>query len=179
MPGHSVPREMPPVEPGAWSPTIRLARAEDLEAINAIYNHYVQHTTCTYQETPETIEGRREWFARHGVEHPVVVAEADGQVVGWGALSACHARSAYRYTVEDSVYVAPGFHRRGIGTAMLRALVERARALGYHAIIAAIDRDQAASIALHARFGFEEVGRLREVGFKFGRWLDVVYMELR
>jgi phosphinothricin acetyltransferase len=147
--------------------------------VNDIYNHYVRHSTCTYQEDPEPMASRLEWFARHGAAHPVTVVEAGGQIVGWGALSAYHARSAYRFTVENSVYVAPGFHRRGIGSAILGDLVGRAHTLGHHAIIASIDADQAASIGLHARFGFVEVGHLQEVGFKFGRWLGVVYMELR
>ena len=158
--------------------TLRDARAHDLEAINAIYNYYVEHSTCTYQETPESIEGRREWFARHGSLHPVIVAEIDGRVAGWGSLSAYHSRCAYRYTVEDSVYVAQPFQGRGIGSAILGNLIERGRVIGHHAVIAAIDADQPASIALHARFGFELVGRFHQVGFKFDRWLDVAYMEL-
>ncbi|MEI6211612.1 MAG: N-acetyltransferase family protein, partial [bacterium] len=146
------------------SPLIRLARIEDLDAINAIYNHYVLHSTCTYQETPESIQGRREWFARHGAPHPVTVAEVNGSIVGWGSLSPYHARSAFRHTVENSVYVDEALHGRGIGAALLRDLIERARALGYHAIIAGIDGDQTASIGLHAKFGFEQVGHFREVG---------------
>ena len=157
---------------------LREARAEDLDAINAIYNHYVVHSTCTYQETPESIEGRREWFRRHDVTHPVIVAEIDGQVAGWASLSVYHARSAYRFTVEDSVYVADALRGRGIGSALLRDLIVRARALGHRAIIAGIDATQAASIALHARCGFVEVGRFNQVGCKFDRWLDVIYMEL-
>ncbi len=157
---------------------LREAREDDLGAINAIYNHYVTHSTCTYQETPETIEGRREWFQRHGPAYPVTVAESDGEIVGWGALSAYHVRSAYRHTVEDSVYVAEAHRGHGIGSALLRDLIERARTLGHHAIIASIDASQAASIALHARSGFVEVGRFSQIGYKFDRWLDVVYMEL-
>jgi phosphinothricin acetyltransferase len=159
------------------APAIRLARAEDMGVVNDIYNHYVLHSTCTFQETPEPLAGRREWFARHGTAHPVTVAELDGQIVGWGALSAYHSRSAYRFTVENSVYVDARFQRRGLGAAILGDLVERAGALGHHAIIAVIAADQAASLGLHARFGFAEVGHFREVGRKFGRWLDVVYME--
>lgn len=165
--------------PAAPLPQLRLACAGDLEAINAIYNHYVLHSACTYQETPELMEGRRDWFARHGVAHPVTVAELDGQVVGWGALSPYHVRSAYRRTVENSVYVAPGFEGRGIGSVLLRDLIERARALGHHAVIAVIDGGQAASLGLHAKFGFEKAGHLREIGFKLGEWRDVVYLELR
>jgi L-amino acid N-acyltransferase len=157
---------------------IRLAREADLAAINDIYNHYVFHSTCTYQETAEPMERRREWFAGHGARHPVTVAEIDGKVVGWGALSAFHARSAYRNTVENSVYVHHEFHRRGIGAMILKDLIERSRAIGLRAIIAEIDADQVGSVGLHKRFGFEKVGYLKQVGFKFGRWLDVVYMEL-
>jgi len=157
---------------------LRGAREDDLDAINAIYNFYVEHSSCTYQETPEPIEGRREWFNRHGLAHPVIVAEIDGQVVGWGSLSSYHARSAYRFTVEDSVYVTDALRGRGIGAALLRDLVRRARTLSHHAIVAGIDANQTASIALHARQGFVEVGRFNQVGRKFDRWLDVVYMEL-
>jgi len=161
------------------TPLIRIARTDDLDAINTIYNHYVLQSTCTYQETPESMEDRRKWFARHGAPHPVTVAELNGNIVGWGSLSAYHARSAYRHTVENSIYVDQALQGRGIGSALLRDLIERARALGHHAIIAGIDGDQTASIALHAKFGFEQVGHLREVGFKFDRWLNVIYMELR
>ena len=157
---------------------IRLANSADLVAINDIYNHFVLHSTCTYQEMPEPMEGRKSWFEKHGARHPVTVAEIDGQIVGWGSLSAYHARSAYRNTVENSVYVHHEFHRRGIGGVILADLIERARAIGHRAIIAGIDADQAASVALHRKFGFEEVGHLKQVGFKFERWLDVIYMEL-
>jgi phosphinothricin acetyltransferase len=158
--------------------TIRLARPEDLPAINDIYNHYVRHSTCTYQETPEPIEARRAWFERHGPEHPITVAELGGLVVGWGALSPYHARSAYRFSVENSVYVGHEYHRKGIGAAILRDLIARARALGHRTIIAGIDGGQKASVALHTTMGFTTAGRLREVGYKFGRWLDVIYMQL-
>jgi L-amino acid N-acyltransferase len=157
---------------------IRSATESDLTAINDIYNHYVLRSTCTYQEEPEPIDGRRQWFLKHGAKHPVTVAHLDGQIVGWGALSSYHARSAYRNTVENSVYVHHEHHRRGIGSLLLRDLIARAHALGHHAIIAGIDGDQAGSVALHAKFGFQEVGRLKQVGFKFGRWLDVIYMGL-
>jgi phosphinothricin acetyltransferase len=157
---------------------IRVARAEDLQAINDIYNHYVFHSTCTYQETSEPMESRRAWFSGHGARHPVTVAEVDGKVVGWGALSAYHARSAYRNTVENSVYIHHEFHRRGIGTIILKDLIERSRMIGHRAIIAAIDVDQTGSVGLHEKFGFEKVGHFKQLGFKFERWLDVVYMEL-
>lgn len=158
--------------------TIRPATEADLGAINDIYNYYVGRSTCTYQEEPEPLENRRRWFAHHVAEHPVIVALLNGQVVGWGSLSAYHARSAYRRTVENSVYVHHQFHRRGIGSRLLQELIVLARALGHHAIIAGIDAEQTASVALHARFGFEKVGHMKQIGFKFGRWLDVIYLEL-
>jgi L-amino acid N-acyltransferase YncA len=157
---------------------LRVATPDDLDFINDICNHYVFHSTCTYQETAEPMEGRREWFAKHGARHPVTVAEMGGKVVGWGSLSPYHARSAYRNTVENSVYVHHEFHRRGIGSIILKDLIERSRASGHRAIIAGIDAEQTGSVRLHERFGFEKVGHLKQVGFKFGRWLDVVYMEL-
>lgn len=158
--------------------TIRPATEADLTVINDIYNHYVLHSTCTYQEEPETMDNRRQWFSRHREKHPVIVAVADGRVAGWGSLSPYHARSAYRFTVENSVYVHHELHRHGIGSLLLEELVIRARHLGHRAIIAGIDGQQTASVALHHKFHFEKVGHLMEVGFKFNRWLDVVYMEL-
>lgn len=160
------------------SVTIRPAVESDLSAINDIYNHYVLHSTCTYQEEPEPPEGRRQWFIQHDAKHPATVADMNGQVVGWGSLSSYHSRCAYRNTVENSVYVHHEHHRRGIGSALLEDLIIRARALGCHAIIGAIDGEQTASVALHAKFHFQKVGHFRQVGFKFGRWLDVIYMEL-
>ncbi len=157
---------------------LRPAIVGDLPRINDIYNHYVLHSTCTYQEVPETMENRENWFQRHGPNHPVTVAEMDGQIVGWGSLSPYHARSAYRFTAENSVYIHHDYHRKGIGSIILADLIDRAKSLGYHTIIASIDGDQAASIALHAKFKFETFGHLKQIGFKFGRWLDVIYMQL-
>jgi phosphinothricin acetyltransferase len=168
-------RERRPIDP---SIKLRPATEVDLGSINDIYNHYVAHSTCTYQEQPEPIEGRETWFAGHGVKHPVTVATIDGKVSGWGSLSAYQSRSAYRHTVENSVYVHHEFHRRGIGSAILEDLIERGRLLGHRAIIAGIDGEQPASIRLHLKFGFEQVGHMKQVGFKFGRWLDVTYMQL-
>ena len=157
--------------------TIRLAKTEDLGTINDIYNHYVACSTCTYQEEPSTMKERESWFSNHGPRHPVTVAEADGRVVGWASLSPFHARSAYRFTIENSVYVHHEHQRRGIGSALLADSIERAKLLGHRTIIALIDADQLGSIALHLKFGFEQVAHLKQVGFKFGRWLDVVYLQ--
>lgn len=158
--------------------TLRAATVADLRAIRDIYNHYVAHSTCTYQIEPDTDEKRRDWFANHGAAHPVTVAEMDGAVVAWASLSPWNPREGYARTVEASIYVRHDLLRRGIGSALLADLIERARALGYHAILGGVCATQAASIALQERFGFRQVGYLREVGFKFGRWLDVAIMEL-
>ena len=161
---------------------IRDATAADLPAINAIYNHYVLHSTCTYQEDPSTDEERSVWFAAHDAAHPVTVAVAPaaapgGEVVAWASLSRFHPRAAYRHTVEDSVYVRHDLHGRGIGSAMLADLLARAESLGHRSVVALVSADQPASVALHRKHGFAEAGRLREVGHKFGRWLDVVYLQ--
>ncbi len=160
--------------------TIRDATEADLAAINDIYNHYVLTCTCTYQEQPDTPADRQEWFKAHGPKHPVIVAEADGQVVAWGSLSKFGRKQgwhAYRFTAEDSVYVRPDMKGRGLGRIILSELISRAKALGYHSIFASISGEQTASIALHEKFGFVKVGRLPEIGYKFDKWLDVVYMQ--
>ena len=158
---------------------VRPATESDLPAVNDIYNHYVLHSTATYQEEPEPIGVRQAWFARHGPRHPVTVAvDSAGAVVGWASLSPFHARSAYRFTAENSVYLRHDARGRGVGTLLLADQIDRARAIGHRSILALIDADQPASVALHRRFGFGQVAHLRQVGFKFGRWLDVAYMQL-
>jgi L-amino acid N-acyltransferase YncA len=158
--------------------TIRPATADDAAAISAIYNHFVRHSTATYEEEPETLADRLRWIEAHDPQHPVIVAEDEGAIAGWGSLSRFHPRCAYRFTVENSVYVHPAHHRRGVGRALMTELIEAGRKLGHRTIIAGISADQEASVRLHAGLGFVEVARLREVGFKFGRWLDVIYMQL-
>ena len=159
--------------------SIRSAIADEAAAISAIYNHYVHHSTCTYQEEPETLADRQRWLAEHIGAHVVRVAtEADGTVVGWASLSPYHRRSAYRYTVENSIYLRHDCLGRGLGTRLLADLIAQARQGGFHSIIGGADAEQVASLALHRRAGFQQVAHLRQVGFKFGRWLDVVYLQL-
>jgi phosphinothricin acetyltransferase len=161
------------------NPKLRLATAADLPAINDIYNYYVPRSTCTYQLEPETIADRQAWFREHSPDkYPVVVAEIDGRVVGWGSLSKFRERAAYAPTVEASVYIHHEVHRRGLGKLLLCDLIERARAAGFHSIVGGASADQTASIALQEALGFKQVGRLVEVGFKFGQRLDVVYLQL-
>lgn len=159
--------------------TIRPATEADLPAINAIYNHYVLTSTCTYQYEPETEAGRRAWFAEKSEKHPVVVAEEDGQVLGWGALSPFRNREGYRFTVEASVYIRHDRQRKGIGRAIMQELIERARKLGYRVMIGGASAEQTASIALQESLGFEHVARFREIGYKFDQWLDVVFLQLK
>lgn len=160
---------------------IRPATRADLPGILEIYNDAVLHTTATYDYEPRTLEHRTQWFEERQREgYPIFVAVDDAErVVGWSALNPYHARMGYRFTSENSVYVAADVRGRGIGKLLLAPLIEGAKARGLHAIIAAIDATNEASIRLHLAFGFEKVGLFREVGFKFDRWLDVVYMERR
>lgn len=159
--------------------TIRPAVESDLDAIRSIYNYYVARSTCTFQIEPETAEERLAWFRDRDREtHPITVAESAGVVIGWAALSPWKSRCAYARSAEASVYVHPEHHRRGIGKALLLDLIDRAKAAGLHTIIGGACGEQAASLALQAALGFAVVGTFRQVGRKFDRWLDVIYMQL-
>jgi phosphinothricin acetyltransferase len=157
---------------------IRPAVAADLPVINEIYNHYVGSSTATYQTRPMSAQERAAWFARHDGLHPVLVAERSGAIMGWASLGEFHRREAYRNTVESSIYVRHDQRRLGIGKALLAELIHQGRVIGHHTVVALIDSEQAASIVLHEHAGFARVGRLHQVGYKFGRWLDVIYMQL-
>ena len=158
--------------------TIRPARAGDLAEINAIYNHYVAHSTCVWTTQPCSESERREWFEAHDPSMPVLVADSNGRVVGWAALGSFRAAYTAAGTLEDSVYVHPDFHRRKIGSRLLAALIEAARRLGLRSILANISGDQTPSIRLHEKFGFQHAAHLREVGQKFNRRFDAVYLQL-
>lgn len=157
---------------------IRLALETDLDAINRIYNHYVDVSTCTFHMRHETLEQRQRWFLEHGALHPVTVYEADGAVVAWASLSHFNPRCAYSRTAEVSFYVHHQWHRQGIGRALLADLIERARGLEYHVLVGGVCTEHEASLRLQESMGFKEVARLREVGYKFERWLDVAYLQL-
>jgi phosphinothricin acetyltransferase len=157
---------------------IRLATDNDMPAVRVIYNHYVATSTSTFQVELETENDRLEWLHNRTPAHPVVVALVDGEIVGWAALSPWKSRCAYARSVEASVYVQPDGLRRGIGRALLADLIERARAAGHHTIIGGACTEHPGSLALQRVLGFEPVGCFREVGYKFGRWLDVAYMQL-
>jgi L-amino acid N-acyltransferase len=157
---------------------VRPARFEDLMRILEIYNREVLVSTATYDTEPRTVEEQEEWFRHHGPPHPVLAAEVDARVQGWASLSPWSDRAAYDRSVETSVYVAEEHRGRGMGKSLLEALIDAGRRLGHHALLARISADNLASIRLHERSGFVEVGMLKEVGFKFGRMLDVSIMEL-
>lgn len=158
---------------------IRPASPNDLSAILAIYNDAVLTTTATYDVEPRTLEHRVAWFEDHQRANlPIfVVVGADEQVVGWSTLNRYHERFGYRFTVENSVYVAAAHRGRGIGKLLMAPLIDAALERGMHSILAGIDAENAASIRLHASFGFEPVAHYKQVGHKFGRWLDVIYMQ--
>jgi L-amino acid N-acyltransferase len=156
---------------------LRPATIADLPAISAIYNHYVASSTCTFALSGETLDERRAWFEGRAEIHPVLVAEEAGVVIGWASLSAWNKRCAYAQTVESSVYIHHDHHRRGIGKALTQSLLEMAISLKHHSVIAGVSSDQASSLALHKSLGFTEVANFKEVGFKFGRWLDVIYLQ--
>lgn len=157
---------------------VRPATRDDLPAIVEIYNEAVLNTTASYDYEPHSMEQRVAWFDAHEQrQQPVFVAVENSIVLGWSSLSSFRERIGYRFTVENSVYVGVSHRGRGVGAALMPPLIESAQALGMRAIIAAIDAENDISIRLHARFGFVTVGHFKQVGFKFGRWLDVVYME--
>jgi L-amino acid N-acyltransferase YncA len=158
---------------------IRPALEADLPAILAIYNEVILHTTAVYSYAPHTLEMRRQWFAERQADRwPVIVAEHEGEVVGFGAIGPFRAWPAYKYTGEHSLHVREDLRGKGIGDALLSALIGEARAMPLRTLIGGIDAANAGSIALHAKHGFVECARIRDAGYKFGRWLDLVLVQL-
>ena len=160
---------------------IRLAERRDAAGIRTIHNHYVTGSTAMFDLVARTLDEQVQWIDDHSGGHPAVVAVVDGEgterTVAFGSLSPFRARPAYATTVEDSVYVDPEYQQRGVGRAVLAELLRLAELHGFHSVIARITGDNDASIALHAALGFDLVGTEREIGRKFGRWLDVVEMQ--
>lgn len=158
---------------------IRDGGPDDAAGIAVIYNEAVAHGTAIWNERRADEADRRAWIAaRQAAGWPVLVAlDPQGQVLGYGSFADFRAFDGYRHTVEHSVYVRTDCRGGGLGAALLLALVERAKAAGKHAMVAAIEAGNAASLRLHARCGFESAGTLRQVGTKFGRWLDLTFMQ--
>ena len=159
---------------------VRPAQREDCSGILEIYNDAVLTTTATYDYEPRTLSHRQAWFDDHQkIGFPIFVAlDTTGRIVGWSALNRYHDRMGYRFTTENSIYIAADHRGQGIGKRLLEPLIDAGKKIGIHAIIAAIDSTNEASLRLHSRYGFEKVGHFKRVGYKFDRWLDVVYLEL-
>jgi L-amino acid N-acyltransferase len=158
---------------------VRPATTDDAPAVLEIYNDAILNTTAVYSYEPVTLKNRIEWLegkARDG--WPVFVAEDAGNVLGYSSYGPFRTWPAYLHTVENSIYVHPAHRGYGIGKLLIPPLLEAARSQQMHALIAGIDAENAASRKLHEHFGFEKVAHFREVGFKFGRWLDLTFMEL-
>ena len=158
---------------------IRPASLADIPAITAIYDHAVRHGTASFElEPPTEAEMTRRMQAALDGRFPYLAAEIDTKLAGYAYASLYRTRPAYRFTVENSVYVAPDMHRRGVGKALLERLIEECSARGYRQMIAVIgDSDQAASIGVHKACGFEPAGNLKSIGWKFGKWLDTPLMQ--
>ncbi|HTE02178.1 MAG TPA: GNAT family N-acetyltransferase [Mucilaginibacter sp.] len=158
---------------------IRDASKGDLEDILDIYNHAIIHTTSVYSEHPHTLDMRLTWYNdRIGNNFPVFVAEENGQIIGFSTYGHFRVWPCYRHTVEHSVYVHIDHRGKGISKLLLQPLIDRAREMNIHVMIAGIDAENKISYQLHQSFGFVEVAHFKEVGFKFGKWLDLKFMEL-
>ena len=165
-------------EPGGTVPTLRDAGEGDLPAIVAITNDVIATTTAIWSSSPTTITARAAWFhQRRSQGYPVLVVEEAGVVVGYGSFGAFRVGDGYGRTVEHSIHIDAAWRGRGLGTTVLLALIDQAVRSGMHAMVAGIGTENEASVALHRRAGFVEVGRLPEVGRKFDRWLDLLLMQ--
>jgi L-amino acid N-acyltransferase YncA len=160
---------------------VEIARADevDLEGITAIYNDVIATSTAVFSDEPVSVANRREWVhERRARGFPVLVAREHGEVLGFGSFGDFRAWPGYRTTVEHSVHVSSSQRRRGIGALLVRALIDEARTLGMHVMIAGVVSTNEASLALHRRLGFVEVGRLPEIARKFDEWLELVLLQL-
>lgn len=158
---------------------LREATEEDLSAILTIYNHAIETTTAVFDYRPHTLQMRSEWFhAKQSANLPVVVAVDNDEIVGFATYGPFRAWPAYKYTIEHSVYVASNARRRGVGRTLVREIVSIASRNQIHNVIAGIVSDNLSSLQLHRSLGFVDAGCVHEVGYKFGRWLDLMFLEL-
>lgn len=172
------------IEPGL-RPSLQFdaATEEDLPEILEIYNHAILNTTSQWDYRPHTLERRTEWFrATQREGYPVIVVreheDLSRRILGWGSLGTFHAKEGYRFTVEDSIYIGHGCQGKGVGKALLKVLIQKAKEMGMQTMIAEIEAEHVISIKMHAKEGFVEAGRLTKAGYKFDRWLDLVIMQL-
>ncbi|MFF4894984.1 GNAT family N-acetyltransferase [Streptomyces sp. NPDC001068] len=169
---------MDPIYENGAAVVIRPARPGDAEAVRAIRNDAIEHSTALWTSTPQTPAEGAAWLASHLTRGSALVAEVAGEVAGFAVYGPWRELDGYRHTVEDSVYVRAERHGLGVGSALLGALITAAREAGHHVMIAGIEAENTASVRLHGRFGFEHAGTVREVGVKFGRRLDLTLMRL-
>jgi L-amino acid N-acyltransferase len=152
---------------------LRHAARADLPAITKIYNEAILTTTATFDTKPQSVRQRQSWFRKHGRNYPIIVAELNSQVVGWASLSPWSDRHAYSETAESSFYVKSEYRGRGIGRHLKKRIMEEAKRLRFHSLIARVAAGSDASLRVNAAAGFRHVGTLKEVGRKFGKLLDV------
>ncbi len=159
--------------------TVRPATENDLPQILEIYNEIIANTTAVYYYEPHTLEMRRQWFTeRKQLGFPVFVAEEEGVILGMSTIGPFRVHAAYKYTVENTIHVAAHARGKGVGQLLMPPIIEAAKQLGLHTIVAGIDAANEVSIRLHKKFGFEEVAHFKEVGYKFDRWLDLKFLQL-
>jgi phosphinothricin acetyltransferase len=160
--------------------TVTAASRAHLPEIRGIYNEVIRNSTAVFSDVEVTLENRQAWFeAKLASGHPVLVAADETGVVGFGTFGDFRSWPGYRFSVEHTVHVRADRRRRGVGRALVLELVEQARRLGKHVMVAGIDAENVTSISLHESLGFEVVGHLREVAYKFGRWLDLKFLQMR
>jgi len=157
--------------------TVRAARESDAAAICVIYNQGIEDRIATLETELRTAEERRHWMAARGPRHPVIVAEADGVVTGWGSLNLYNPRPAYQHVADFSVYVERGWRGKGMGRRLLDRLIELARELGYHKMMLSAFPFNTSGVALYERAGFTTIGICREMGLLDGKWVDTIIME--
>lgn len=157
---------------------IRSVHLEDAEAIATIYNYYIENTTATFEEEAIDSEEMKKRISGIVSKYPYLVFEEEGAILGYAYGSDWKGRSAYKFTVESSIYLGPNAISKGIGSILYTALLKQLIALDFHAIIGGISLPNEASVALHEKFGFEKIALFKEVGFKFNKWVDVGYWQL-
>jgi L-amino acid N-acyltransferase YncA len=156
---------------------VRLATEEDAAALCEIYNQGIEDRVATLETELRTPDERRQWLKSRGLRHPVIVAESEGRIAGWGSLNAFNPREAYRFVADFSVYVDRSFRGKGVGTVLLTRLIELAREHGYHKLVLSAFPFNAAGMTLYGKLGFRTVGIYKEQGLLDDRWVDTIVME--
>jgi L-amino acid N-acyltransferase len=157
---------------------IRQAEIRDLPAILEIYNDAIRNLAATFDLAEQTLDAREEWFKKFGDKYPLIVAEIDGEIAGYCGLSPYNQKAAFAKTVELSIYLSDRHRGKGTGKALMEEILTKGKQMGFHTVISGITAGNDVSVKMHEKFGFKIAGRLKEVGYKFGQWHDVIYMQL-